>query len=304
MKKIATVGTFDGMHRGHMAVTDTLLKGGAALGLLPLAISFPDHPLMVIAPERAPRLIMPPGEKVAILDGLGIETSLLDFTPELCRLSASDWLRLLRDNHQVAAIVLGYDNTFGSDGRHLRREDYYRIAAELGLTCIEAQEIPGCSSSAIRKAIIDGNIPAANSLLGHPFELLGHIVEGNRIGRTIGFPTANLRPANPSRQLLPPPGVYAARAILPDGLGYPAVANIGFRPTIDERLREADPRIEAHILGFNADIYGSPLRLQLLQLLRPEQKFPSLEFLKTQIARDADQTRAFFASKPDLVNPN
>lgn len=300
MTRIATVGTFDGMHRGHTEVLQTLKRAAKTLGMTPLAISFSSHPLSLIAPERAPKSIMTPQAKRLFLENEGVETILLDFTRPLASLSVRDWLSNLRDNYQVGAIVIGYDNTFGSDGRFISHDDYVRIAGELNLKCILADEIPGISSSAVRRDILAGNLRQAAEKLGRPFSISGIVVEGNRIGRTIGFPTANLRPDLGKNQILPPPGVYAAmvrigKSDIEEDVdyegAYKAVCNIGFRPTLDPSLQEPEPGIEAFLLDFKGELYGRHLRIELIERLRPEEKFPNLDALKEQISRDVCEAR-------------
>lgn len=288
------------MHRGHIEVLQTLKRAAKELGMIPLAITFSSHPLSLIAPERAPKSIMTPQAKHRFLENEGVETILLDFTHPLASLSVREWLATLQRNYQVGAIVIGYDNTFGSDGRSLSHADYIRIAEELNLNCILADEIPGISSSAVRHDILAGNLWQAADKLGRPFSISGVVAEGNKIGRTIGFPTANLRPDLGKDQILPPSGAYAARVRIDkpeneedavfEGL-YPAVCNIGFRPTLDPALQESEPRIEAFLLDFNGNLYGRHIAIELIERLRPEEKFPDLDALKRQIALDVRNAR-------------
>lgn len=293
IRRAATVGTFDGIHRGHRAVLETLTHEATLRGLVPTVLTFSEHPLTLIAPERAPKLLMPTDEKMALLSEEGVEAHLLDFTTEMMAMTAKEWMRNLRDNHSVELIVVGYDNTFGSDGRSMRPEDYIKLGQELGIEMIEAPVIAGCSSSSARHAVADGNMEEAMRILGHPFSLSGIVEHGDRIGRTLGFPTANLALPQPGNQLLPPFGVYATIAVLSDGRKLPAVTNIGVRPSVSLTPML---RIETHILDFDEDIYDQPLTINLIRRIRPERRFNSLDSLKKAIETDKNQATALLTN--------
>lgn len=290
--RIATVGTFDGLHRGHMVVLRTLAETAARRGLDPLIVTFAGHPLEYIAPERAPELLMDPEEKLHALGDFG-EVHTEDMTTRLTETTAERWLADLRDRHGVRVLVLGYDNTFGCDGRHMSHQDYVDLGRRLGIEVITPSECPGYSSSSARKAIAAGEMEKAEDILGHPYGITGEVVEGDRIGRTIGFPTANIRP--PLRRVIPPAGVYATRVTLPSGQRYPGVTDIGIRPT----LGNPDPtlRIETFIPGFDGDLYGRSIRIDFLRRLRPEQKFDSLGALCEAIAGDVSRALAIYTLK-------
>ncbi len=283
----ATVGTFDGLHRGHRLVLDTLRRAAEERGLTPMAITFDAHPLSVIAPDRTPPAIMSTERKLEELQRLGFVTRILDFTPATARLSAADWMRNLHAFQSVDCIVIGYDNTFGHDGRSLSPDDYIRLGREIGLDVIIAPQLEGISSSAIRRLIADGKIKEANAMLGKPFTLDGIVEEGDRIGRTIGFPTANLRLNSAEDRLLPRFGVYASEVTMPDGTLLPGVTNIGMRPSVKDIAATPLPRIETYIPDYTGpDFYGQPLQVRLLDFIRPEKKFDSLEELKNQLELD------------------
>lgn len=281
--KIATVGTFDGCHRGHRAVIDTLLAEAASRGLQPVVLTFSNHPLDVVAPHRRPARISPTSLKSRIIRNAGVECVILEFTPSLCSLTAEKWMERLRDEMNVKALVLGYDNTFGCNGRSLTFDDYNRIGNRLGIDVIRAREVEGVSSSAIRKAVAEGDVEAAAAMLGRPFELTGRVKHGDAIGRTLGFPTANIH--IDKGMLLPKNGVYAADAILPDGTTIRAVVNIGVRPSITGKS-VPELRIEAHLIGWDGNLYGQPLRLIFLHRLRDEKKFPDTDTLSNAISAD------------------
>lgn len=282
-RRIVTVGTFDGVHRGHLAVIGTLAREGAARGLSPLLMTFSNHPLEVVAPDRVPQMLMTAEEKREALCSTGIETVMLAFDRALCALTARQWMLRLRDEYAMGCMVVGYDNTFGSDGRGLERPSFLKLGEDLGIAMIQAPELPGISSSAIRRALAEGDIAAANEMLGYRYTLAGEVMHGRHIGTALGFPTANI--SLPAVKALPLAGVYAAVASgLPDGKAHPAVVNIGRRPTV-----EADGKIvpEAHIIAYEGgDLYGRQLQLSLVKRIRAEKRFDSLDSLKSAIAAD------------------
>lgn len=296
--KIAAVGMFDGVHRGHRFVVDRLVERGKELGLSPMIVTFRNHPLSVIKPAAAPLLLTSPAKKEALLRSAGVETLWMpDFSPELRRLTAEQFMTLLRDKFNVRRMLVGYDHKFGSDA--LRTPEAFRAAGKRAGVEVEIlPELPcsglKISSTAVRNAIASGDIAAANSLLGHPFALEGTIVEGQQIGRTIGFPTANLRVEN--GYITPGGGVYAAKASLADGSEFPAMVNIGRRPTVD--TPNAPTTIEAHILDFSGNLYGQPLTLDFAARLRNEKRFSSLAELQSAIAADAAAARKVLSEMP------
>lgn len=282
VKRIATVGTFDGLHRGHREVLRTLTEEARRRGLSPVVMTFDRHPLETVAPERAPKLLLGINRRDQLLRLEGTDVIRLEFNEELRNLSAQEWMTRLARDYNVAAIVIGYDNTFGSDGVALTIADFRRIGNNVGMDIIEAPTVPGCSSSGARKALITGDIKTARDILGHPFSISGQVVHGKGVGRTIGFPTANLH--TDSRQLIPGEGVYAATAVTPFG-EYPAVVNIGRAPTIKDG---AQTTVEAHLLDFKGDLYGQSVDIIFGPRLRDEQKFPSVKDLRARIAADIE----------------
>lgn len=283
-KRIVTVGTFDGVHRGHRAVLQYLKQLAAEHGLEPLAITFRCHPLALIAPGRMPSMIETPQCRRYEIEKEGVECEMLEFDDSLRNLTARQWLERLRAIYGAEMVVIGYDNTFGSDCRSLRHEDYIRIGKEIGLEVVTAPEVAGVSSSAIRKSVAEGDLERASQMLGHPFRIEGVVVHGDAIGRSIGVPTANidLQPA----QLLPPSGVYAATAILNDGSRHAAALNIGTRPTLADRDVSHALRVEAFLPDFDGDLYGATIVVEIDRKIRDEKKFDSLEALKNQIDKD------------------
>ena len=289
--RIATVGTFDGLHRGHVAVIDCLRREGRDAGLRPLLVTFSNHPLDIVAPERAPGSLCGADEKRRVALAAGIDGLIETFSPELCALTARQWLERLRDDLMVRALVVGYDNTFGCDGRSMIHSDYRELCRSLGLRYVEAPKVEGCSSSAVRRALAAGDVELAARILGHPYRLAGEVVHGDALGRTIGVPTANLRPFDP-RRIIPADGVYAAVAHTDAAGDCAAVVNIGRRPTV-AGSDDAPLRIEAHLIDVRMkhEIYGDTLTLDFLRRLRPERRFGSLEELKSRIASDIAETK-------------
>lgn len=295
MKKAVTIGTFDGVHRGHQLVLETLKKEAASRGLQPTAMTFDRHPLDLIAPHRAPGNLTTTDRKVELIRNEDVEPIVLSFTEKLRRMRAYEWLDYIHRKYEVDLLVAGYDNTFGSDGIDLSISDYRTMGEAIGIEVISAPEEPGVSSSAIRKAVKAGDIQKATALLGHSPEIEGKVTSGFHIGREIGFPTANLQVARGS--VIPSDGVYAARAFIEGSQeGTAAMVNIGTRPTFDGTRAATDQAVvEAHIIGKDEDLYGKSLRLEFLSRLRDEIKFDSVKQLKQQLEKDREATLKSFA---------
>lgn len=291
---MVTVGTFDGVHRGHIALLRRLVGDASARGLRPLVVTFDRHPLETIAPGRAPGLITPVAERDRRLRGWGADVVTLPFTEEVRRLTVAEWLARLRDDYGARSVLMGYDNSFGSDFRDMTPGGYRDAAARLGLELEFGAEVPGCSSSNVRRAMKRGDVGEAAAILGRPFTVTGEVVHGRGLGHTIGFPTANVETG--VRQLLPAPGVYAAMASA-GGVSCPAVVNIGSCPTVTDGRRLT---VEAHLIGFDADIYGRRLSLAFADRLRDERRFDGLEALTGQISRDITYARLLLASRLKL----
>lgn len=290
VRYIAAVGMFDGMHAGHLFVLGQLRRLAAERDLRPMVITFRRHPADTLTPAKAPKLIMGPAAKTKAIRTLAaIDTvEVTDFTPQFAAMTAAQFLASLKDRG-VAALAMGFNNHIGSD----------RLDADAAraLGIIDIVALPPCpgdehtSSSALRQAIAEADFGTAARLLGRPFAIEGTVVGGKQLGRTIGFPTANISPELADRQLLPPDGAYAADiAIDGDSTTHRAMVNIGIRPTVDHTDAPART-IEAHILDFDADIYGRRTTLTFRRRLRPERCFDSLDTLRTQLALDAEAAR-------------
>lgn len=281
---VAAVGTFDGVHRGHRSVLKVLVDYARENDLEPVAITFKAHPLAHIDPSRIPPSLTPLWKKKNLLKEMGAAPVALDFDEELRVNTAEQWMKLLRDTLNVKAMVIGYDNTFGSDGVNLSIEDYKAIGKKLGIEVLTAPKIVGVSSSEIRKAVVSGDVEKARDLLGRPYSITSKVVKGNSLGHTIGFPTANIEIAPDTA--LPKPGVYAAIVkTLNDGQKHPAMVNVGTRPTV---MRGDDVVVEANIIDWNGDLYGKDITVRFIKRLRDEKKFDSIDALKNQLAKDRE----------------
>ena len=291
---IATTGFFDGVHAGHRLVIERLVSMARERGDESLVVSFWPHPRAVLQDgARELRLLTTLGEKKAILTGLGVDRiEVLDFSRSFAALTAEQYLRdVLRDRFGVITLLVGYDNRLGSD--RLTAPDLAPIAEMAGMElvfvdrCLEEENPSGqpISSTRIRKALESGKVEEAAEMLGYGYSLTGVVVAGNRMGRTIGFPTANMRLYEPLK-LIPGRGVYVVEA---DVLGrkYRGMTNIGMRPTVGGTFST----IETNILDFDEDIYGLPLTVTFLRRLRDEVRFPSLEALKEQLEKDREVCR-------------
>lgn len=282
-----TVGTFDGVHTGHKVVLSTLRSMAEERCLLPLAVTFDPHPLAVIAPGREPLLLDTLAGRTARIRAYGVEPVVVPFTEELRRLTAAEWMERLRNDYGTRLLVAGYDNTFGSDCRGMKPSDYKLPGMKLGMEVVVANEKPGVCSSAIRRALERGDLEEANAMLGYNYEIGGRVVHGRHLGTGLGFPTANVA-VSPGRQL-PSKGVYAVLAYI-DGSDtpHPAVVNIGNNPTVSA----GNPvTVEAHLLGYDNDLYGHDLNLKFMGRIRGELRFESLDALRMQIAVDCDAAR-------------
>lgn len=280
-RRVAAVGTFDGLHKGHRRVISKVKEEAASRGLEPLVVMFDRHPLETLAPERAPGLLQSPSERTNILYNEGLGIMVLEFTPTLAAMTAEDWLRKMHDDQGVDVLIVGYDNTFGSDGTRMNLSDYRNLGAKIGVEVLEAPYEPHTSSSAIRRLVADGDVVGAANLLGYKFAITGEVVAGKHIGSSIGTPTANVRPSY--RAQMPKNGVYVVDVLTPDGRKHRGVANIGYQPTV---ASDAPLRLEVHIPDFRGDLYGEKLRVEFLGRLRDEMKFDSLESLKERISLD------------------
>ena len=290
MKRAVTMGNFDGCHLGHQALFRTLKAVAEVNHLQPTVISFEPHSNYVLRGPGDPLLLTTTEEKREFVESLGIEFLVLPFTHELARLPFDEFVRKeLIEKREVVSMFFGHDHCFGAGGKG----NYETITAafpELSTAMLSMVLHKGerVSSSAVRNALLNGDVDRAQTYLGRPYRLSGTVVVGKRLGHTIGFPTANVQMEQ--FKFLPKGGVYVASARLSDGRVYRNVENIGTQPTTPGTHNLA---VEAYLLDFKEDIYGQHLALDLLAFLRPEKKFASIEDLVRQIGMDADTAKNY-----------
>lgn len=283
------LGVFDGVHLGHRAILGTAVTRARAAGLEALACTFDRHPMEILRPERAPRPITTPEERLALIGETGIEAVVvLPFTRELAGMEPEAFVKdVLLGRLRAREVVVGNDHRFGQGARGDARL-LESLSGRLGFQAhvVAPLTVDGVtvSSSEIRAALQRGDVTAAARFLGRPYAIGGVVTSGAGRGRTLGFPTANVEPDRP---LLLARGVYRGRMLLDARESQPAVVNVGVRPTFDETTLF----VEAHLLDFTGDLYGRTVRLEFLERIRDEMRFPSVEHLKAQIARDIEAAR-------------
>ena len=282
MSKIATIGFFDGVHKGHQYLFAQVRNMAEQEGLQPLIVTFDQHPRAVLQNDYIPQLITSLEERRALLQQYA-EVIVLPFE-QIRPLTAQQFMSFLKDKYDVQKIVMGYDHRFGSDKLN-QIQDYRLVAQYIGVEIIKQGEyIDGewhISSTEIRQALMNGNVVVANELLGRDYILNGVVVRGKGIGHTIGFPTANIQPETPEK-IIPKSGVYAVQARTNTSSWMPAILNIGTNPTIGNN----EQTIELHIPHFEENLYGKKLSIQFLRFLREEKRFASLDQLREQIESD------------------
>ena len=293
-----TVGSFDGVHRGHQDVLRQLATRARQLGVHSLLVTFDPHPLEVVNPAAAPRLLTVGDEKLEVLAESGIDfVAVVPFTPALAAYSAERFVdEILLHRFRMHDLMMGYDHRFG----HNRAGDattMQRLGSERGfdVTVVPAVTVNGgqggqnISSTAIRRAVAGGDLDSAFRGLGRHYALGGRVGEGARRGRLLGFPTANVPVPSP-RKLLPPEGVYAVRVQTPMG-PYDGMLNLGPRPTFGD----AETVVEAHLFDFDLDLYGARVRIDFVSRLRDTQKFNGVDALVAQLNADAQNARRILA---------
>ena len=284
---VIATGFFDGVHLGHRFVIERLVQAARDRGDESMVVTFWPHPRNVLQDDaRNLRLLTSLSEKKDILYGLGVDRiEVLPFTREFSRLTTKEYFKdYVIGRFGGKAVLLGYDNRVGSD--LLTPDEIGRIAEEAGLDVIrtDSVSVPGgvvVSSTKIREALSSGNVESAAAMLGYDYSLVGVVVAGNHLGRTIGFPTANIRLYEPLK-LLPGNGVYSVEV---ESLGrkFRGMCNIGTRPTVNSGT---DTTVETNIFDFDEDIYGLDLKVTFLTKIREERRFESLDALKTQLEQD------------------
>jgi riboflavin kinase/FMN adenylyltransferase len=281
---LATIGFFDGVHRGHRFLIEQLKTKALQSGLKTAVITFPVHPRKVLQQDYQPKLLTSFEEKMAQLASTGVDdVYVMDFTQVLAAMSAQDFIQqLLRKQLGVQALLAGYDHRFGQ-GRTDSYEQYVAYGQACGMEVYLAEKLgeEPISSTIIRHLLMEGRVEEAGEKLSYDYPLEGKIIHGNHLGRTIGFPTANIDLTEKDK-IIPGEGVYAARVSV-QNKQYNGMAYIGRRPTVHSL---GEQRIEVNIFDFDRDIYGEILRLELVHFIRTDRQFTGLEELKGQLAQD------------------
>jgi riboflavin kinase/FMN adenylyltransferase len=286
-KPVITIGTFDGVHLGHRAILDEVKRYAASIGGESMVITFEPHPRQILQPEVPIEILTPLPQKLELIQEAGIKhVAVAQFNKEFSCLTAEAYIEeFLVNKFNPNAIVIGYDHQFGHD----RRGDIGLLQSYASKHDYSVHQIPAhmvhdaaISSTKIRNALAGGIVDEANSMLGRTYALRGTVIEGQQLGRTLGYPTANVHPLT-SVQLVPANGVYAVRVRIATGKVYGGMLNIGVRPTVGGSLTR---HIEVHLFDYSEDIYNSTVELQFVRKVRDEEKFPSLDALKEQLGRD------------------
>ena len=289
---IVTIGTFDGVHLGHQKIVAQITKNAHALNCESLVLTFFPHPRMVLQESTEMKQLNTLNEKIALLDNLGIDNLVVHpFDKEFSRLTAEEFVKkVLVDVFKIKKIIIGHDHRFGRN-RTATINDLIQFGETYGFNVeqISAEEINevSISSTKIRNALLEGNIELATNYLGYDYSLTGIIFKGKQLGRTIGYPTANIT-IEEDYKLIPNNGVYIAKSVL-NGKTVFGMMNIGTRPTVDGTKQT----IEINFFDFKQDLYGQKITISLLHRMRSEQKFESIDALKNQLGIDKKTALAF-----------
>ena len=293
---VVATGFFDGVHVGHRLVIKQLVEAAAVRGDESMVMTFWPHPRNVLQKEaRSLRLLTTLAQKREILLGMGVDrVEVLPFTKEFSSMTMKEYLHMLIEKYGVKTILLGYDNRVGSDAAGA--DEVAAAAMELGLEVLRAEMVPSekgyaVSSTKIRERLEEGDVEGASAMLGYDYSLHGVVVAGNRLGRTIGFPTANMQLYEPLK-LIPGNGVYFVK-VHTLGKEYFGMCNIGCRPTVGTGNART---VETHIFDFDEDIYGLDLEVTFVSRIREEVRFDSLDDLRVQLEKDRDTCRTVIHS--------
>ena len=290
---VLTLGVFDGLHLGHQRIMQTVVERAEAIVAVPTVITFDPHPRAVLYPENAPPLLQTLDQRLANFEFLGIEqTIVVRFDKDFAGIDAETFLRdIVYERLQAREVYLGKGFAFGKN-RGGNIELLRRMSKELGFfadevpeVCLRGQRI---SSSEIRELLKEGKVNLVRRMLGRPYGVEGQIIHGDRRGRQIGFPTANLHPQN---RVIPRYGVYATANLI-EGVWRRSITNVGVRPTF---TGDREPSIESYIFDFDGDLYGDVLRVRFLHRIRDERKFSGIEQLRAQIEKDTQTALKYFS---------
>lgn len=284
-KTIVTIGTFDGVHIGHQKIIKKLIQETNNADSESLILTFFPHPRMVLHETSSIKLLNSINEKTSLLDKMGLDNLVIHpFDREFSNLSAEEFVKtILVDTFNIQKIIIGYDHRFGKN-RSANMDDLIEFGEKYGFEVeqISAQEVDSVSvsSTKIRDAIANGTMSIANEYLGYDYLLSGKIIQGKQLGRTIGFPTANIK-IKENYKLIPKNGVYIVNSVI-QGKTVFGIMNIGLNPTVNGE----DLSIEVHFLNFNADLYNTEITVSVMDRIRDEKKFTSIDLLKSQIQED------------------
>ena len=284
------IGVFDGVHLGHQAVISTSAQHARAANGTPIVVTFDPHPEKVLRPKTAPHLLTATPHKIALIRDLGVAHLLIiTFDKQFAATEPEEFVHeLVEHSKSLREICVGHEWSFGKNRRgNLKLLNQFGARFDFGVVGIPPVTVNGelVSSTTIRKAVETGDLAKAAQMLGREYTVLGTVVSGDNRGKKIGFPTANLSAHN---EQFPPNGVYFAEAKL-EGVIYPGVVNLGYRPTVD--TRKSERILEIHLFDFDHDIYGKDLEVRFIRYLRPEKKFESVDALARQIGLDVKQAR-------------
>lgn len=285
------IGVFDGVHRGHQAVISTSADHAKSANGTPVVVTFDPHPMKVLRPSKAPHLLTATQHKIGLIRDLGVRHLLvINFDKTFAATEPEDFVkRLVTHSKPLREICVGHEWSFGKDRRG-NLDLLGKLGAQfdfqvVGIPAVTLESGEPVSSTAIRHAIEAGDLAKAAEMLGREYTILGTVVQGEHLGKKIGFPTANLSAHN---EQFPPNGVYFAHAAV-DGMAYPGVVNLGYRPTVSSQ--KSDRVLEIHLFDFDREIYGKDVEVRFDQYLRPEQKFENLDALVGQIEVDVQRAR-------------
>jgi len=292
-KTIVTLGTFDGVHKGHKSILEKLITNSKTSGCESVVLTFFPHPRMVLQQNTDLKLLNTIDEKAALLEKEGVDNLIIHpFDHAFSRLTAEEFVKdILVDKLNIHKIIIGHDHRFGRN-RTATIDDLIRFGEEFGfevekISALAVDEI-SVSSTKIRNALNEGNVDYANTFLGYPYFINGTVVQGRQLGRTINFPTANIEPTE-NYKLVPANGVYVVASVL-NGKTVYGMMNIGNRPTVNG----TGTTIEVHYHDFNEDLYGQQIKVSIYHRLRDEVKFESFDALKLQLEKDRQQSLAYF----------